>query len=117
MHRKTESEVKMKVRCLEQIQKNGVTFRTGETYTASEINEHWYIVDAVGFETEDFNLHFEEQFTEADASAMAEQDPCCTNVVKMPLLDDPIVPGLSDERKDEEKKETFFDKVINYIFL
>jgi hypothetical protein len=96
-----------------------VTFRTGETYTASEVNEHWYVVDAIGFETDDFNLHFEElgELTEEDASAKVDQDPYQTNIIKMPVLDEPIVPGLSDKEDEKEEKEVFFDRLINYIFL
>jgi hypothetical protein len=110
----------MKVRCLEQIQKSGITFRTGETYTANEVNTHWYCIDAVGFETEEFHLHFEElgELTEEDASSKIELEYNKTNTVRTVVLDSPIVPGLSDEKEEEkEKKETFFDRLVDYIFL
>ena len=112
----------MTVRCIERIQKGGITFRPGDTYYASEVNEHWYAVDVIGFETDDFHLHFEViegELTEEDASARMEQKSHQTMVVNMSEPEIPIVPGLWDDDEDDEAEdeETFFDRLMNYIFL
>ena len=49
----------MKVMCTEQLQTKRGTFRAGEEYTGNQINEHWWLVDSIGVETEEFLLHFE----------------------------------------------------------
>ena len=49
----------MKVICTEQLQTRRGTFRAGEEYTGNQINEHWWLIDSIGVETEEFLLHFE----------------------------------------------------------
>ena len=99
----------MKVRCIEQIQRGGITFRTGETYTASEINKNWYVVDSIGVESEEFTLHFEEIITEEEAEAKVM---CTENKVEQEVL-----PDLFDEEKtNEEYKKTWWDRFMSYVF-
>jgi hypothetical protein len=114
----------MNVRCLEQIQKGAVTFRTGEEYTASTINENWYVVDSIGFETDDFHLHFEiveEGLTEEEASECMGDDAHQLKSIRWPEAEIPIVPGLwGDEEKKtqlgEAEKMTIWDRVVDYVF-
>ena len=99
----------MKVRCIEQIQKGGITFRTGETYTASEINKNWYVVDSIGVESEEFTLHFEEIITEEEAEAKV--------IYVEKKVEQEELPDLFDEEKtNEEYKETWWDRFMNYVF-
>ena len=99
----------MKVRCIEQTQKGGITFRTGETYTASEINKNWYVVDSIGVESEEFTLHFEEMLTEEEAEAKV--------IYVEKKVEQEVLPDLFDEEKtNEEYKETWWDKFMNYVF-
>ena len=99
----------MKVKCIEQTQKGGITFRTGETYTASEINKNWYVVDSIGVEREEFTLHFEEMLTEEEAEA---------NVIYTEKkVEQETLPDLFDEEKtNEEYKETWWDRFMSYVF-
>jgi hypothetical protein len=99
----------MKVRCIEQIQRGGITFRTGETYTASEINKNWYVVDSIGVESEEFTLHFEEMLTEEEVE---------TKVIYVERkVEQEELPELFDEDKtNEEYKETWWDRFMSYVF-
>jgi len=100
----------MKVRCIEQTQKGGITFRTGETYTASEINKNWYVVDSIGVESEEFALHFEEIITEEEVEAKV--------IYVEKKVEQEVLPDLFDEEKaNEEHKETWWDKFMNYVFV
>ena len=99
----------MKVRCIEQIQRGGITFRTGETYTASEINKNWYVVDSIGVESEEFTLHFEEIVTEEEAEAKV--------IYTEKKVEQEVLPDLFDEEKEnEEYKETWWDRFMSYVF-
>jgi hypothetical protein len=99
----------MKVRCIEQIQRGGITFRTGETYTASEINKNWYVVDSIGVESEEFTLHFEEIVTEEEAEAKV--------IYVEKKVEQEVLPDLFDEDKEnEEYKETWWDRFMSYVF-
>ena len=99
----------MKVRCIEQIQKGGITFRTGETYTASEINKNWYVVDSIGVESEEFMLHFEEIITEEEAEAKV--------IYVEKKVEQEVLPDLFNEEKtNEEYKETWWDRFMSYVF-
>jgi hypothetical protein len=99
----------MKVRCIEQIQRGGITFRTGETYTASEINKNWYVVDSIGVESEEFTLHFEEILTEEEAEAKV--------IYVEKKVEQEVLPDLFDEDKEnEEYKETWWDRFMSYVF-
>lgn len=125
LHRKTEREAKMNVRCLEQIQKGVVTFRTGETYFAEEINDNWYVVDSLGFTTEDFHLHFEavgDELTEEEASARVGQVSHQARIGSWAEPEIPIVPGLWDDEEngietEEEIKESLWERLMDYIFV
>lgn len=48
----------MNVICLKDYQNRHTTFRKGEVYTATKVNENWYCVEAVGIRTEDFSNYF-----------------------------------------------------------
>ena len=99
----------MKVRCIEQIQRGGITFRTGETYTASEINKNWYVVDSIGVESEEFTLHFEEILTKEEAETKA--------IYVEKKVEQEVLPDLFDEEKtNEEYKETWWDRFMSYVF-
>ena len=47
------------VKCIKDIQTKHQTFKTGETYEASKINENWWLIDTVGVSKEDFAQCFE----------------------------------------------------------
>jgi len=49
----------LKVKCIEQLQTKHLTFKPGEIYNASQINEDWWIIDSVGVSVENFKLYFE----------------------------------------------------------
>ena len=111
----------MNVRCTESIEKKiqgkPMTFRAGDEYTASTVNEHWCVVDSIGFESEEFGLHFEvledEVITEEEASkAMGET---VHRTVSYPEPD--ITLGWLDGEEEHEEVETWWDKVMNYIFV
>jgi hypothetical protein len=99
----------MKVRCIEQIQKGGITFRTGETYTASEINNNWYVVDSIGVESEEFTLHFEEILTEEEAEEKVIYTEKKVEQEELPDL-------FNEEKTNEEYKETWWDRFMSYVF-
>jgi hypothetical protein len=99
----------MKVRCIEQIQKGGITFRTGETYTASEINKNWYVVDCIGVESEEFTLHFEEILTEEEAEEKVIYTEKKVEQEELPDL-------FNEEKENEEYKETWWDRFMSYVF-
>jgi hypothetical protein len=99
----------MKVRCIEQTQKGGITFRTGETYTASEINKNWYVVDSIGVESEEFTLHFEEIITEEEAEAKVIYVEKKVEQEELPDL-------FNEEKTNEEYKETWWDRFMSYVF-
>ena len=100
----------MKVKCIEQTQKGGITFRTGETYTANEINKNWYVVDSIGVESEEFTLHFEEIVTEEKDEAKV--------IYTEKKVEQEVLPDLFDEEKTniEEHKETWWDRFMSYVF-
>ena len=107
----------MKVRCIEQLQTKQVTFRPGEEYTSNEVNKRWWIVDSVGIETEEFNLHFEvledEVITEKEASKVMGE-----TVYRMVFYPEPdITLGWLDGEEEHEDVETLWDKVMDYIFV
>ena len=110
----------MKVICTEQLQTNRSTFRTGEEYTANKINEHWYVVDSIGVETEDFLLHFEvieEDIQEALTQEEAERgvNELTHRLVSYPEPD--ITPGWLDGDEETGEDETWWNKLMDYIFV
>ena len=117
----------MNVRCTETIEKKmqgkSMTFRAGDEYTANTVNKHWYVVDSIGFETEEFGLHFE--VLEGDI-IMEEEASRAVNEVSHRSISYPepeITPGWLDGDEEEEYEdeddddETWWDKVMNYIFV
>jgi hypothetical protein len=98
----------MTVRCIEQIATKHMTFRVGETYEGNEINEHFWIVDSVGIATEDFHLHFEVLEEKKEEVVITEEEAC-----------EPIEEEKKEEVVEETvpKKEKWFEKIRNYIFL
>ena len=102
------------VRCTEQITVNNITFRTGEEYTAGDVNGRWWIVDSVGFTGEDFNLHFEvmeerpsdNEFTEDEASAPAYRRP--VNWSEPDFTEEWLSDG---ERKNDKEKTSFLGRL------
>ena len=111
----------MNVRCTEAIEKKmqgkSMTFRAGEEYTANTVNKHWYVVDSIGFETEEFGLHFE--VLEDDIITEEEASKAINRVVHTtPSYPEPeITPGWLDGEEEHEEVETWWDKVMNYIFV
>jgi hypothetical protein len=47
------------VKCKSEHQTKHQTFKPGETYEASKINDNWWLIDTVGINKEDFNKCFE----------------------------------------------------------
>lgn len=37
-----------------------VTFKSGDNYNASKINNNWWLIDQIGVSTEDFQKHFKD---------------------------------------------------------
>jgi hypothetical protein len=110
----------MKVICTEQLQTNRSTFRAGEEYIANEINEHWWVVDSIGVETEDFLLHFE--VIEEDTPDVLTQEEAERGVnelthrlVSYPEPD--ITLGWLDGYEENSEDDTWWDKLIDYIFV
>ena len=94
----------MKVICTEQLQTKKGTFRAGEEYTGNEINEHWWLIDSIGVETEEFLLHFE----------LVEE--CSTQEV---FTVEDAETGVIEEKKEEiieENNPTWFERLTDYIF-
>ena len=110
----------MKVICTEQLQTNRSTFRAGEEYTANEINEHWWVVDSMGVETEDFLLHFEvieEDIQEVLTQEEAERgvNELTHRLVSYPEPD--ITPGWLDGDEENGEDDMWWDKLMDYIFV
>ena len=53
----------MKVSCIKKLQTKRLTFEVGKEYTASKVNEHWWLVDSVGVSADDFGKYFRESGT------------------------------------------------------
>ena len=107
----------MNVRCTESIEKKmqgkSMTFRAGEEYTANTVNKHWYVVDSIGFETEEFGLHFEvleeEVITEKEASKAVNE--ITHRLASYPEPDITPVWLDGEEEKVEEESVSFIGKL------
>ena len=107
----------MNVRCTETIEKKmqgkSMTFRAGDEYTANTVNKHWYVVDSIGFETEEFGLHFE--VLEEDIITEEEASKAVHEVTHRPVSypEPDITPGWLDgeEEKVEEESVSFIGKL------
>ena len=56
----------MLIKCIKQYQNKRYTFKEGETYKGNQINDIWWVIDAVGVNAEDFNEYFEKEGTQAN---------------------------------------------------
>jgi hypothetical protein len=48
-----------KVKCKKELVTKHLTFKTGEEYEASKINDNWWLIDAVGVNKDDFTKCFD----------------------------------------------------------
>lgn len=66
----------MLIKCIKQYQNKRYAFKEGETYKGSQINDIWWVIDAVGINVEDFNEYFKIEGTQANlvdkSNGMAE---------------------------------------------
>lgn len=47
------------VKCKSELKTKHQTFKSGEEYEASKINDNWWLIDTVGVSKEDFNKCFD----------------------------------------------------------
>lgn len=47
------------VKCKSELNTKHQTFKSGEEYEASKINDNWWLIDTVGVSKEDFNKCFD----------------------------------------------------------
>ena len=47
------------VKCKKELVTKHLTFKTGEEYEASKINDNWWLIDAVGVNKDDFTKCFD----------------------------------------------------------
>ena len=97
--------------------KNSI-FREGESYYANIINENYWVVDSLGITADDFLMHFEildeivppkEDNTKGETNKkFIEEEKEFEEFLK--------VFGLKDAIKNEDK-ESWFKKLIDYIFV
>ena len=102
------------VRCTEQITVNNITFRTGEEYTAGDVNGRWWIVDSVGFTSEDFNLHFEVMEESPSGDVLTEEEASAPTYRRNIVWAEPDITAewLDDEEeKVEEDSVSFIGKL------
>jgi len=57
----TESQYSewMSVKCKSELKTKHHTFKSGEEYEASKINDNWWLIDTVGVNKENFNKCFD----------------------------------------------------------
>ena len=48
-----------KVKCKKELTTKHLTFKSGEEYEASKINDNWWLIDAVGVNKDDFTKCFD----------------------------------------------------------
>ena len=48
----------MKIICINELQTKHCTFRIGEEYRGNVVNEHWWVVEAVGVKGDEFEMYF-----------------------------------------------------------
>ena len=49
------------VQCVKQYQKKGYVFKEGESYKGCQVNDNWWVIDAVGITLDEFKNYFEEK--------------------------------------------------------
>ena len=101
----------MKIVCTEELKTRLMTFRPGEEYIANIINDNWTLVDSVGVSSEDFNLHFEVVDEEIEPE---EEERDITENIHRPIIDYPepdINLGWLGEKEDNDKEESFFERM------
>jgi hypothetical protein len=109
--------------CIEKFEGHGLTFREGETYLANMVNPNYWVVESVGIKSEDFLLHFEvvDELKEDKISGsttevnkrFVEEEEMFKEILKSFGYDDEIE---DIENNKLEEKETWLDKLRDYIF-
>ena len=104
-----------KVMCIESF----MNFKVGEEYIANEINEKWYIVDSIGVSNDDFHLHFEIQEEIVSGNSNSHKESNDKRFIEEEQMFKQILEsfGYYDMIEDKNEKETWWDKLINYIFV
>ena len=111
----------VKVKCIEQFSTLSMTFRTGEEYTGSTVNENWWVVDSIGISAEDFTMHFEiqeevvndqeEPLTEVTSKRFVEEEKMFMEIMRSFGYD-----GITDEQANDCSNHKWLEKVKGYIF-
>ena len=110
------------VLCIEKLTIGKMTFREGEAYIGNAVNDNYWVVDSVGIHTEDFNMHFEIQeeiekesgsTTDVANKKFVEEEEMFKEILKSFGYDDEIE---DIENNTLEEKETWLDKLRDYIF-
>ena len=101
------------VRCTEQITVNNTTFRTGEEYTAGNVNGRWWIIDSVGLTNEDFNLHFEVIEEEPSGGELTEEEASAPAYRRSIAWAEPDITAewLDGEEEKVEESVSFLSKL------
>ena len=50
----------MKLRCIKELQTKKITFRVGEIYRGTSVNDTWYLVESVGINAKNVKEYFDE---------------------------------------------------------
>ena len=106
------------IMCIEKFEQHGFTFKTGETYVGNVVNENYWIIESIGVNMEDFILHFEV------IDELAEDNNNSGNTITNPKFAEEereFKQFLKEfgfiDKEDKDKKETWWDKLMSYIFV
>jgi hypothetical protein len=94
-------------------------FKVGEEYIATKVNENWFLVDSIGVANDDFHLHFEIQEEIVSRNSGSHKETNDKRFIEEEQMFKQILEsfGYYDMIEDKNEKETWWDKLINYIFV
>lgn len=97
-----------------------ITFIEGVGYVGEKVNEKYWVIESIGVKAEDFPMHFEVQddlvkeddkTSEGVSKRFVEEEASFKELLKS-------FGGFDDEDEEVvgEEKETWWDKLMDYIF-
>ena len=98
-----------------------ITFIEGVGYVGEKVNDNYWVVESIGIKAEDFPMYFEVQdelvkkgdkSSEGVSKRFVEEETSFKELLKS-------FGGFDDEDEEVvgEEKETWWDKLMNYIFV
>lgn len=105
------------VLCIEKFTMRNITFREGEAYVGNKVNDNYWVVESIGIPTEEFTLHFEIQ------DELVEDNNNSGNTITNPKFAEEereFKQFLKEfgfiDKEDKDEKETWWDRLMNYVF-